>query len=98
MKITNEYVTSLINKFYKLLCLFEEENIGLPQNIDSLIYEIYGLQYLVEENQIPTVVTLISILEHFYDDSLQSTVDIKVIKREVFHCMDLIEKSLRVGD
>lgn len=98
MKITNEYVNSLKNKFYKLLCLFEENNEGLSQNIDSLIYEIYGLQYLVEKEKVPVVISLISILEHFYDDSIQPEVDIKVIRREVFHCMDLIEKTFGVGD
>lgn len=96
--ITIEYINSLKNKFYKMLCLFEENNEGLSQNIDSLSYEIYGLQYLVEKEKIPALISLISILEHFYDDSLQPSVDIKVIKREVFHCMDLIEKSFGVGD
>ncbi|MGM7720496.1 hypothetical protein [Metabacillus sp. Hm71] len=98
MELTKEYVKSLKDKFYKLLCLFEERNTGLTQYIDSLNYEIYGLQYLVDKDKTQSVISLICILEHFYDDSLHPEVDLKVIRREIFHCMDLIEKTFGVGD
>ncbi len=98
MELTVEYIDRLKNSVFKILCLFEENNEGLSQNIDSLIYEMYGLQYIVSKEKIPVIISLISILEHFYDDSIQPEPDIKVIRREVFHCMDLIEKSFKVGD
>nr|BDD47808.1 hypothetical protein 9 [Bacillaceae bacterium] len=96
--VTIEYVNKLIGKIFKILPLFEEKNEGLSQYIHSINYEIYGLQYVVEKEDIPTITSLIGILEHFYDDSLQPDPDIKVIRREVLHCIDLIEKSFGVGD
>jgi hypothetical protein len=98
MRLTVEYVNTLKNKVFKILPLFESNNIGLPQYIDSLIYEIYGLQYVIEKEYHYAITTLNSILEHFYDDSVQPEVDIKQIRREVLHCLDFIEKSFKVGD
>lgn len=97
MIITNDYIKSLKNSLYKCLCLFEEKNEGLPQFIDSLSYEIYGLHYLVENDKKPLVTSILCILEHFYDESILQDYDLKQIRREVFHCMDLIEKSYKVG-
>lgn len=89
------YSESLKNSCFKILCLFEENNKGLTQYIDSLIYELHGLQYLLADGS--KLISLISILEHFYDDSLQADFDISVIRREVFHCIDMIEK-MRLAD
>ncbi|MCP1159440.1 hypothetical protein [Bacillus infantis] len=93
MGINEKYIATLKNKVYKILPLFEESNSGLPQYLDSLIFEIYGLQYLVNEEEHHILISLICILEHFYDDCIQPDTDIPTIKREVFHCLDLIDKS-----
>lgn len=98
MEITVEYVAKLKNSIFKILPLAEEKNDGLLQYIDSLIYEIYGLQYLVEKDKQDILMRIVSILEHFYDDFIQPEYDINVIRREVFHCLDLIKKSFKVGD
>ncbi|MGG3987519.1 hypothetical protein [Bacillus smithii] len=87
------YFAYLIDQFYKVLCLFEEKNLGLTTFIDSLSYEIYGLQYRVKNNESRVIIdSLLNILEHLYDDSLQAEYDLKVIKREIFHCTSLVEK------
>ncbi|MFO1442803.1 hypothetical protein KDN24_06190 [Bacillus sp. Bva_UNVM-123] len=98
MKVSQQYYNTLKNKLFKILCLFEEKNHGLTQFIDSLIYELYGLQYLIENDKYDSITSIIAILEHFYDDSLQSEVSIGVIRREVFHCMDLIQKLIKDGE
>lgn len=90
--ITQRYISTLKDKLYKVLCLFEENNLGLTIYIDTLIYEVYGLYYLVEEPDEAKITSLICILEHFYDDSLQPVPDLTEIRREVFHSMSLVEK------
>lgn len=93
--ITPHYKKYLKNKIYKLLPFFEENEENLPRYLDSLIYEMYGLQYLVDDKLHPMVVTLICILEHFYDECILGDYDIEIIRREVFHCLDLIEKFIK---
>lgn len=96
MNISVEYIKYLKDRFYETLCLFEEKNDGLSRYIESFSYELYGLQYLVEDTK--TIITLLSILEHFYDDSLAPEPDVKVIRGEVFHCISLINRMFKVGD
>lgn len=98
MMINSEYIKTLKNRIYKILCLFEEKNEGLTQYIESLIYELYGLQYLIGDQKYQVIISITCILEHFYDDSFMTEYDIPTIRREVFHCLDLIEKSFKVGD
>jgi len=97
MNIPNEYFEYLKGGFYKCLCLFEETNEGLSSYINSFSYEIYGLQYLIDDKK-EIVITLLSILEHFYDDSLEPKPNIKVIRSEVFRCISLINNLSKVGD
>jgi len=97
MDIPKEYVEYLKGGFYKCLCLFEESNTGLSSYINSFSYEIYGLQYLIDDKK-EIVITLLSVLEHFFDDSLEPNHDIKVIRSEVFRCISLINKLFEVGD
>lgn len=97
MKINIEYLDYLKGGFYKILCLFEEDNERLPQYISSLSYELYGLQYLIE-NKTENIFILLSILEHFYDDSLEPNPDISLIRKEVFRCMRIIDETFKVGD
>lgn len=97
MSIPKEYVEYLKGGFYKCLCLFEEANEGLSSYINSFSYEVYGLQYLIDEKK-EIVITLLSVLEHFYDDSFEPKPDIKIIRSEVFRCINLINKLFKVGD
>lgn len=96
MKIPVEYVDYLKDGFFKILCLFEEKNQGLSRYIESFSYELYGLQYLIEDKK--EIITLLSTLEHFYDDSFAPKPDIKIIRGEVFRCISLINTLFKVGD
>ena len=97
MKITKSYKKYLKNLFYKVLCLFEEENKELTLFLGSIIYELEGLEYVDNSND-HVMIVLLSVLEHFYDDSLFEDYDIDTIRREVFKCINLIESSFKVGD
>jgi len=95
MDISVEYVDYLKDRFYETLCLFEEKNDGLSRYIESFSYELYGLQYLVKDTK--SIITMLSILEHFYDDSLAPEPNIKVIRGEVFRCISLVNRMFKVG-
>lgn len=97
MEITIEYLEHLKGGFYKCLCLFEEKNDGLSRYISSFSYELYGLQYLMKSKK-EYILTLLCVLEHFYDDSLEAEPDIGIIRSEAFRCMSLIEDMFKVGD
>ena len=97
IKITNEYVEYLKGNFFKCLCMFENKESNLTTFIDSLIYEVYGLRYVLEGKE-DFLIILLSRLEHFYDDSKKENPDIKRIRREVFNSLNLIDKTLKVGD
>lgn len=92
MEISKIYIEKLKGRLFKILPLMEEKNEGITSYIDSLIYEIYGLQYLVESDKQPFIISVLCILEHLYDDSLQAEINLRQVKREVFHCLDLFEK------
>lgn len=91
------YLTVLKDRFYKCLCLFEENNVGIFSNINSLIFELSGLENIIEnlENDY-RLLTLIATLESLLDESLSAEYDIPTIKREVFKCMTTIDKM--IGD
>jgi len=97
MEITPKHVEKLKNKVFKILPLFQSENVGLTRYIDSLIYELEGLRNRLNEEQESMMITIISVLEHMYDDSLSPSPDIDIIKREVFSNISLIEKMFN-GD
>lgn len=97
MDIPKYYIDNLKDRVFKVLPLMEECNDGVSSYIDSLIYEVYGLYYIVNEKEQSVIVTLLSILEHFYDDSIQPELDLVQIRREVFHCLTLIDKHFK-GD
>lgn len=97
MKVNNKYIKYLKGGFFKCLCLFEEKNEGLSAYIKSFNYELYGLYYLLEDEN-DTIITLLSILKHLYENSFEFEPDLKLIRSEVFHCINLVDKIFKVGD
>lgn len=92
MEITRTHIKKLKDKIFKILPLFQSENEGLTKYIGSLIYELEGLQNRMSDEKGSMLITIVSILEHMYDDSLEPKPDIEIIKSEVFGCLTLIEK------
>lgn len=86
-QLVSNYFEVLINKFYKILPLYEERSETVGQYIDSLLYELTGNQEaIIMINEDGQYASLIGTLE-----SLQSSSDIKKIKREIFKCIRIIE-------
>ncbi len=98
IKITPEHVKYLRKKVFKILPLFEQQNLGLSKYIHSFIYKLDGFRRLVDQDKLPQFDSALSILIHLYEDSFKENVDLVIIKREVLHCSDLIKKSFKVDD
>lgn len=94
------YLETLKNRLFKIIPLFEENNEGIYKYIDSLLFELCGMIYVVEgfkDNGI--FLSLIATLESLYDESLASEYDIPLIRREVFKCLSIIGKlQQKVGE
>lgn len=89
----SSYKNALVNKVYKILPLYEENNIGLFANIQSLIFELHGILIVIHSlNSNANFLSLIAILESLSDDSLFFDLDHETVKREVFKCLDLVKK------
>lgn len=98
MFVTKTHVEKLKGKVFKVLYLFEDENEGLTTYIHSTMYELEGLRRRVNVTQESMLLSVISGLEHMYDDSLAPDPDIEVIKREVMGYMSLLDKMFEHGD
>lgn len=83
-----EYKAKLTGLVFKILPMKEE---GCPTwrvYIQSLLYELIGATKLFEElSKSANFISLISTLRNLLDEE-----DVKVVKREVFKCLDLIQK------
>lgn len=98
MLITEEHYKTIQGKIFKIMPLFEEENSGLSAYINSVIYEFEGLRKHLNKQQDSMMQTIISILEHFYDDSLAPTPDLIIIRTEWHGIMTLVKKMSEHGD
>lgn len=96
--IRKSHFENLKNKVFKIYPFFTEKNEGLTTYIDSLIYEFQGLEHNLNDVQASMLQTIISIFEHFYDDSLSPDPDLQVIRREWLNCLNLLDKIAEHGD
>lgn len=96
--IRQSHYEKLKDKVFKVYPFFVEKNKGLTTYIDSLLYEFRGLMHELNDTQASMLQTVISIFEHFYDDSLAPNPDLKTIRREWLNCLNLIDKIAEFGD
>jgi hypothetical protein len=91
--IFSSYTVLLIDRIYKILPLFEEKNDGLFRYIQSLIYELNGMFYVVNSLQLNAeYLSLLATLESISDDSMFFENSKEPIKREVFRCIDIVKR------
>lgn len=89
-KIFERYFDKLINQFFKILPIKENEESTLAAYIDSLQVELLGLKDLVPElTSDPRLIKLISILQYFkeHPDCTRTQ-----LRRQVFSAIDICDK------
>ncbi|AZV43722.1 hypothetical protein BAOM_3113 [Peribacillus asahii] len=92
-QLFDSYLEVSKGRVYKILPLLEEENEGLYHYVDSLLFEIYGLQYVITGvKESFNYLSLLCGLESILDEVLVKEKDLKFIRSEIFRLIGLIEK------
>ncbi|PLR99642.1 hypothetical protein [Bacillus sp. T33-2] len=89
----SNYLEVSKSRVFKTLPLLEEKNEGLYHYIDSLLFELYGLQYCVVgvKNSF-NYLSLLCSLESLLDEMLIREKHFEFIRSEIFKMISLIEK------
>lgn len=100
-KIINKYFKNLVNHFFKILPMRENNEDSLYTYMKSMQVELLGCKELIVAiNNDPNYLTLLSILQYLIDNPKCS---IKEVRREVFHAISVCNKissiySIKAGD
>jgi len=89
-KLLSDYFSALINQFFKILPIREQESDSLSVYLRSLQLELIGCHSLITVlNNDALFITLLSILQYFIDNPDSP---VKEVKREVFHAISICNK------
>jgi hypothetical protein len=88
------YLNSVINSVFKILPLYEEGNVGLETYIESLLFELHGLDKVVAIEHSYEYVSLLSTLESVKSEVVKEESKKTVVKREVFKCINVIKNMV----
>lgn len=89
-EVINKRVNELINQFYKILPLRENESDTLSQYTSSLLREMLGMKrLLVEWRDDGQYASLLGILQYISDNP---TCDVSVVKSDVFKAINIIKR------
>ena len=85
-----KYFKNLVNQFFKILPMREDNEESLPTYIASLRAELLGCSQVIEPfGENPSFLTLLSILQYLSDNPDCS---VPVTKREVFKAISICNK------
>jgi hypothetical protein len=92
--ISPQYFDYLINSIFKILPLYEEHNVGLSQNIDSLVnFELNGLKLqFVEMGNSNDFTVLMLTLKSLSQHIRENDITHNDLRREIFKCITLVKK------
>ena len=85
------YLNNLVNNVFKILPLYENKNEGLVKYIDSLLFELKGLNSVVHVKYGTEYITILSILASIKNEINKGTENHSLIKREIFKCIHVIK-------
>lgn len=85
----NIYLEGLVNRIFKILPLYEEKNDGVYGCLDSLIFELNGLEDIIPKGNASEYLSLLSTLISLQKEITKEDTEKKVIKREIFKCINI---------
>lgn len=88
------YLNSVVNSVFKILPLYEEQNVGVKTYIESLLFELYGLEEAVSMEHSYEYISLLSNLESVKKEVSKDDSKKPIIKREVFKCINIIKNMI----
>jgi len=88
-KIINLYLSNMVGAVYKILPMYDNNDIKLSQYIDSLCIQLLGGLETFDELKICSkYLTVINIIQYFRTHEF----DKKTCKREVLKCTNILSK------
>ena len=79
------YCGRLVNRFFKIIPMWEHHEASLPTYLDSLQIEMLGFRALVDDVEIGSaMLSLLSILQYMLD---HPDMEFQVVRREVFRAI-----------
>lgn len=88
------YLNTIVNSVFKILPLYEEQNVGVITYIESLIFELDGLQDVITVKYSYEYLSLLSNLASIKKEVEKNDSSKLVIKREVFKCINIIKNMV----
>ena len=91
-EITNLYLKTMIGSIYKILPMYDDNNVTLQDYLDSLYVQLVGASEFYDElkyNQ--RFYSIINIIQYFRTNEF----DKKICKREVLKCTNILDKLLK---
>lgn len=90
------YFNALVNRLFKILPMRENADPSIEAYLDSLQNELLGFQQLVGGvGNTVQFVTILSVLEYLKNNP---DCEIRIVKREVFHAINLCDKLKHMCD
>lgn len=90
------YFENSKNKVFKILPLIEEKNLGVCHYVNSLLFELYGLQHVITGvKQSSNYISLLCGLESLLKELNEHDRDFKFIRSEIFRLIGLVDKIQR---
>jgi hypothetical protein len=90
----SNYLNTVVNSVFKILPLYEEKNVGLETYVESLLFELYGLEKVVSMDSSYEYVSLLSTLESVKMEVVKEDSKKTTVKREVFKCINIIKNMV----
>lgn len=88
--LIHNYLSSLVNRFFKILPIRENGEESLATYIRSLQMELVGCAaIIIAFNEDPAYLSLLSILQYLVDNP---ETELKEVRREVFHAINICNK------
>lgn len=88
------YLNSVVNSVFKILPLYEENNIGIETYVESLLFELYGLDKVIDVKNSYEYISLLSTLESVKVEVARKDSKKSVVKREIFKCINIVKNMV----
>lgn len=89
-ELLHNYFRTLVNHFFKILPIRENEEESLETYVHSLQLELFGCKELVPELKTNSFyLSLLSILQYLIDNPY---CDVRIVRREVFRAISICNK------
>ena len=88
------YLKASVNSVFKILPLWEEENVGVKIYIESLLSELESLNEAIHIEHSDEYISLLSTLHSVKKEISKEDSKKPFIKREVFKCINIIKNMV----